>query len=150
MKKAWCGFWDWSRRQGGGFDYSGSCSGTPIILGLLSDRVWGIWLHLPNDSPWSHYLRDSWSLCLGVIGVWWIQQGRIKRRLLDTGHSRWWTIPLLFIMMAFVACPPRFGGPRAFLVAAFIVPQFPLFLDRRTGYAEPLDGAVVGAHDDHR
>jgi hypothetical protein len=103
MNKALADFWRWSRRRGKGFDYFSFCVGTPGLLILMSERVWSKWLHLPTDSQWLHYFGNSWLLCLGIISVWWLQGGRIERRLVDTGHSKWWTVPLLFTMIALVA-----------------------------------------------
>jgi len=63
--------------------------------------------------------------------MFWILAIRIKSRLLVTGHSGWWTAPLVLTMIGLAVCPPGLGKVQLVLVLVFIVPQLPLFIDKR-------------------
>jgi len=82
------------------------------------------------DSGLLRYAQSGWLLCLVLLTVHGIEAKQLKNRLFATGHSKWWTVPLLLTIIGLAACPPRLGRLRVLLVLAFIVPQFPLFIDK--------------------
>jgi hypothetical protein len=121
--------WAWTFRRGGGFDYSFSCLGATGLTILLSERVWSEWLRTPHG-PLLQFALTCWPSCLGLLAVWAIEARQVRSRMLATGHSAWWTAPLILTIIGLAACPPALGSLRVLLVLIFIAPQVPIFVDR--------------------
>jgi hypothetical protein len=85
---------------------------------------------MPHDSRLPQYALQCWLFCLALLVVYFIEAAQINHRLLTTGHSRWWTAPLMLALIGLAACPPGLSGLRGFFFWAFLVPQLPLFIDK--------------------
>lgn len=126
----------WSMRRGAGFECSSSCLGATALTILLSERLWRGWLQMADDSRLLQYAQNGWLFSLGLFVVYGLEARQLKDRLLATGYSKWWTVPLILIIVGLAACPPALGYVRVVLVLAFVVSQFPLFIDKGGRSAE--------------
>jgi uncharacterized membrane protein YhaH (DUF805 family) len=90
---------------------------------------------MPDGSQWSQYILNCWPSCLALLVLFGFQAIKIKSRMFETGHSGWWAVPLVLTMIGLAACPPSLDKVlykvKVVLLWAFIVPQLPLFIDKR-------------------
>lgn len=129
MKNILLGLRRWLFRRGGGFDFLSGCVAIVGLTIMISQKLWSEWPLWPGHLPLQKYIR-TWPYALALLAVYGIEAWALNRRLRAIGHSIWWTVPVMLTVIAFAGCPPHWTTMRLVLVAAFIVYQIPLFLDR--------------------
>ena len=121
----------------GGFDTSSSCLGTAALTVLLAQKLWNGWLSDSYETGFPVFFENSWPYLLAMLAVFscetWILSSRLRARTHLTG---WWGVPIMLAIIGYAACPPNLRMARLSLVVAFILLQFPLFIDKNVANDE--------------
>jgi uncharacterized membrane protein YhaH (DUF805 family) len=87
----------------------------PTAAILLVDAARNAWLNLRVGAARLQYATNLGPLWLAVLAVGWFEVRSTKRRLLEGGHSGWWSVPLFLALASIIVLLPGTGIVRTLM-----------------------------------
>ncbi|MGA2155952.1 MAG: hypothetical protein ABSH37_16190 [Bryobacteraceae bacterium] len=111
----------WRRGDKAAFSFS---LGIPIAAIVLVDATRNAWMNVPAGAVWSQYATNLGPLWLAILALSWFEIRSTKRRLLEGGHSGWWSVPLFLALAVTIVFMPDAGTLRSLVGIGLITIRY--------------------------